>query len=139
MTAKQVTEQDKADAWNEAHAIGDRGILTGDDHKEYAVTTRSRAEVLSSHTAVIWLNEFPGCYDLSRIRAAKEAGEEVRDKIAVSREKRMAEFLPIVRAVQAAFDEQRRPQEDADLDDEQPISLTVRLTLGDVRKMRRVL
>lgn len=46
---------------------------------------------------------------------------------------------PVCKAVLAAFDAQRAPQNDADLDDEQPISLNVRLTLGDVRRMRRVL
>lgn len=50
-----------------------------------------------------------------------------------------ANLMAVARAVQRACDEQRSPQNDAELDDEQPISLNVQLTLGDVRKMRRVL
>jgi hypothetical protein len=37
----------------------------------------------------------------------------------------------------AAFKEQRDPIADSDLDDEQPVTLSVTLTLGEWRKLRR--
>lgn len=71
---------------------------------------------------------------------------EVHTRLAAAREKTLAlcqvtrnTMAPVCLAVLAAFIEQRAPQNDADLDDEQPISLNVRLTLGDIRKMRRVM
>lgn len=84
--------------------------------------------------------------DDPRDLAAANAAIEVMAKIAAKREQNLAlcttalrTSAPICKAVLAAFEAQRAPQNDADLDDEQPISLNVRLTLGDVRKMRRVL
>ena len=42
----------------------------------------------------------------------------------------------IVKAIQTAYDEQRDPIPDSDLDSEQPLTLNVSLTLGDVRLSR---
>jgi hypothetical protein len=41
-------------------------------------------------------------------------------------------------ALLAAYREQRDRIADSDLDDDQPITLTVDLTLGDIRAIRRV-
>ena len=46
--------------------------------------------------------------------------------------------LPTYRKILAAYDEQRSPINDSDLDNEQPITLTIRLTLGDVRRFRNM-
>lgn len=43
----------------------------------------------------------------------------------------------IIAAVLLAAGQQRDPIPDSDLDDAQPISLNIRLTLGDVRRARR--
>lgn len=43
----------------------------------------------------------------------------------------------VLRKVLAAYEAQRDQITDPDLDDEQPITLNVSLTLGDIRKMRR--
>ncbi len=44
--------------------------------------------------------------------------------------------LNVVQRVLAAYGSQRDDINDSDLDDEQPLSLNVCLTLGDIRKMR---
>lgn len=43
----------------------------------------------------------------------------------------------VLRRVLAAYEAQRDQITDPDLDDEQPITLRIDLTLGDIRKMRR--
>jgi hypothetical protein len=45
---------------------------------------------------------------------------------------------PIPRKLIAAYDEQRDAIPDSDLDNEQPITLTVHLTIGDIRLARQV-
>lgn len=44
---------------------------------------------------------------------------------------------PIKRHVLKAYVEQRAPLPDSDLDNEQPVTLHVRTTLGDLRKLQR--
>ena len=58
-----------ADAWNAEHPIGTAVIRTDDDGCKHPTKTRSFAEVLGGHTAVIWLDHVTGCYDLSRVEA----------------------------------------------------------------------
>lgn len=43
----------------------------------------------------------------------------------------------LLRKVLAAYEAQRDQITDPDLDDEQPITLRIDLTLGDIRRMRR--
>lgn len=59
--------------WNEAHRIGAAVIVTLDSGREFATTTRSAAEVLSGHSAVVWLVGVTGCYHLSHVRPAETA------------------------------------------------------------------
>lgn len=73
------------------------------------------------------------CFSYDYLRPAKECQANARLIAAAPA------MHPVCKAVLAAFEAQRDPIPDSDLDDEQPISLNVRLTLGDVRKMRRVL
>lgn len=65
-------EQAKVDAWNAAHAVGTYVTLHKDGGEVIATRTLSRAEVLSGHTAVIWLEGVSGCYDLTRVTALPE-------------------------------------------------------------------
>lgn len=66
-TATQVMKlQSKCDAWNKQHTIGTRVLLTKDDGARYLRKTRSAAEVLSGHSAVIWLDDERGCWLLER-------------------------------------------------------------------------
>ena len=63
------TEQAKVDRWNAAHP-GDPIDVTyvKDDNSVVNTTTRSRAELLSGHTAVIWLIGVRGCVMLDRVK-----------------------------------------------------------------------
>jgi hypothetical protein len=61
--------QATCDAWNTKHPIGTPVILNKDGVGDVETTTRSAAEVLSGHSAVIWLDGVSGCYLLSHVRA----------------------------------------------------------------------
>lgn len=53
--------------WNEKYVIGTPVSVRRDDGTAILTTTRSEAQVLGGHTAVIWLNGIAGCYLLSRV------------------------------------------------------------------------
>ena len=55
------------DTWNHQVRIGDLVIYTDDRGKEHETRTRSRAEVLGGHTAVVWIDGRPGCVALDRV------------------------------------------------------------------------
>lgn len=48
----------------------------------------------------------------------------------------MTPAVNVLQKVLAAYGSQRDPINDSDLDNEQPITLTVYMTLGDLRRMR---
>ena len=52
---------------------------------------------------------------------------------------RNAALENIARLVVASYNSTDRHIPDSDLDDEQPLTLDVRMTLGDVRRVRRLL
>jgi hypothetical protein len=54
--------------WNAAHPIGTPVTVTVDSGRTFSTSTRSRAQVLSGHTAVIWLAGISGCYALERVQ-----------------------------------------------------------------------
>lgn len=60
--------QASCDAWNAKHPIGTLVILNKDGVGDVETATRSAAEVLSGHSAVIWLEGISGCYLLSHVR-----------------------------------------------------------------------
>lgn len=64
-------EQKKVDAWNTKYSVGQDVDVHKDDGQIVRTKTRSRAEVLSGHTAVIWLDGVRGCYLLERVKAVK--------------------------------------------------------------------
>lgn len=66
-------EHEKVDEWNSKHAVGVKVDLMRDNGAMMRTTTRSRAQLLSDHTAVIWLDGEPGCYSLDRVRAVEES------------------------------------------------------------------
>lgn len=67
-----MTKQQKAvDKWNAKYQIGQAVLLRKDSGETVRTKTRSAAEVLSGHTAVIWLEGVTGCYMLNRVKAAK--------------------------------------------------------------------
>ena len=65
--AKTKAEQKKADKWNATHPVGTVVDLLKDGGEVVRTHTRSAAEVLSGHTAVIWLAGIRGCYTLDRV------------------------------------------------------------------------
>ena len=62
---KQLKEQ--CDAFNARYPVGQRVTLRGDAGGGVSTVTRSPAQVLSGHSAVIWLEGVSGCYLLDRV------------------------------------------------------------------------
>lgn len=64
-------QQKRVDRWNAEHPVGTEVEVTKDLGEVLRTRTRSRAELLSGHTAVIWLEGVRGCYLLERVRAVE--------------------------------------------------------------------
>jgi hypothetical protein len=60
--------QKQCDDWNAQWPIGSAVICTKDDGERLATVTTSEAQVLSGHTAVIWMKDIRGCYLLDRVK-----------------------------------------------------------------------
>lgn len=60
--------QKQCDAFNARYPVGTKGKLRKDDGTQFETTTRSIAQVLGGHSAVVWLEGVRGCYLLSRFR-----------------------------------------------------------------------
>lgn len=68
MTAPDVAAlQQQCDEFNAQFRPGQRVMLRKDDGSSVATATRSKAEVLSGHSAVVWLEGVTGCYLLDRV------------------------------------------------------------------------
>lgn len=61
------------DKFNAAHQVGAAVSVELDGGEIRETITVSEAQVLSGHTAVIWLDGISGCYDLERVKALKAA------------------------------------------------------------------
>lgn len=59
--------QAQCERFNATYDIGQRVTLRKDNGEGIITHTRSRAEVLSGHSAVIWLDGVAGCYLLDRV------------------------------------------------------------------------
>ena len=59
--------QAACDKFNAAHQIGAAVSVKLDSGEVRETITVSEAQVLSGHTAVIWLDGIRGCYDLERV------------------------------------------------------------------------
>ena len=59
--------QANCDKFNAAHQIGAAVSVKLDSGEVRETITVSEAQVLSGHTAVIWLDGISGCYDLERV------------------------------------------------------------------------
>lgn len=63
--------QAECDKFNAAHPVGADVFVKLDGKDEpYRTKTRSEAQILSGHSAVIWLENVSGCYLLDRVRGA---------------------------------------------------------------------
>lgn len=60
--------QKQCDDWNAAHPVGTPVVLRTDTRGDIPTKTRSAAEVLSGHSAVVWLDGVSGCYALDRVK-----------------------------------------------------------------------
>ena len=65
--------QAACDRFNAAHQVGASVSVKLDSGEVRETVTTSEAQVLSGHTAVIWLDGIRGCYDLERVTALKAA------------------------------------------------------------------
>lgn len=63
----RIRLQQLVDDFNAAHPIGEAVWILRDDGRQFLTETRSRAEVLEGHSAVIWLKGLRGCYLLERV------------------------------------------------------------------------
>jgi len=68
-TAAQL--QAACDKFNAAHHVGATVTVQLDGGEVRETVTTSEAQVLSGHSAVIWLKGISGCYLLDRVTAAK--------------------------------------------------------------------
>jgi hypothetical protein len=59
--------QKQCDDFNAVFPVGQPVLLRKDNGEAVETVTRSRAEVLSGHSAVIWLEGVAGCYLLDRV------------------------------------------------------------------------
>jgi hypothetical protein len=63
--------QAECDKFNAAHPVGADVFVKLDGKDEpFRTKTRSTAQILSGHSAVIWLENVSGCYLIDRVRAA---------------------------------------------------------------------
>ena len=70
--------QAECDRFNKAHQVGTAVTVQLDFVDEpFATVTRSPAEVLSGHSAVIWLENVRGCYLLERVTPVSSAAKGV--------------------------------------------------------------
>lgn len=66
--AKTKKLQAVCDKFNAAYPVGTDVLLKKDGHDElFPTKTRSTAQVMSGHSAVIWLENVSGCYLLDRV------------------------------------------------------------------------
>ncbi len=59
--------QRQCDAFNARYPVGQKVSVRKDAGDGLITRTRSKAEVLSGHSAVIWLDGISGCYLLDRV------------------------------------------------------------------------
>jgi hypothetical protein len=65
--SRHPNPQRAVDVWNAKHPIGTKVRVRKDNGDVLSTTTRTKAEVLSGHTAVIWVSDIRGCYLLDRV------------------------------------------------------------------------
>ena len=59
--------QGKCDAFNKRNPIGSPVTVIKDLGEQVETKVRFPAQILSGHTAVVWLEDISGCYDLNRV------------------------------------------------------------------------
>jgi hypothetical protein len=64
--------QAQCEAFNAKYPVGHPVTVRRDNGEGLSTVTRSKAEVLSGHSAVIWLEGISGCYLLDRVTPITE-------------------------------------------------------------------
>jgi hypothetical protein len=64
--------EDRAAKWNVRHAVGCPVVYRMDDGVLFKTATRSEAQVLGGHTAVVWVDGVAGCVALDRVSSREE-------------------------------------------------------------------
>lgn len=64
--------QRQVDNWNKHYPVGQAVTVRRDNGETMETKTRSPAELLSGHSAVVWLDGISGCYLLSRVAPVTE-------------------------------------------------------------------
>ncbi len=68
--------QRECDDWNSRYPIGTDVLLDKDFVDELVPTkTKSKAQILSGHSVVIWLENISGCYLLSHVTPGDKPNE----------------------------------------------------------------
>lgn len=62
--------------WNRKYSKGTAVIVTRDDETTFETRTKTIAQVLNNHSAVIWVVGIAGCYLLERVRAIEKNMDE---------------------------------------------------------------
>ena len=70
---KPKQAQRQVDRWNERYPVGQAVTVRRDNGATITTKTRSPAELLSGHSAVVWLDGISGCYLLNRVTPVTEA------------------------------------------------------------------
>jgi len=63
----QESMQGRCDVFNEKNPIGSKVTVIKDFGEKVETKVKYPAQILSGHTAVVWLEGISGCYDLSRV------------------------------------------------------------------------
>jgi len=69
MIRDSKAQQKKVERWNEKHSVGQEVWAHRDNGEFFKTKTRSEAQLLSGHTAVVWIEGISGCYALSHVEA----------------------------------------------------------------------
>lgn len=72
MAKANPNQQRMVNDWNAAHPIGTSVEVRLDSGEVRVTKTRSAAEMLGGHTAVVWLDGIAGGYLLSRVTAVAD-------------------------------------------------------------------
>ena len=64
--SKQIM-QSKCDVFNELHPVGSDVIVINDFGEKIETKIKYAAQILSNHTAVVWIEGKSGCYSLNRV------------------------------------------------------------------------
>ena len=64
--------QQQCNLFNARNPVGTKVVVRLDDGRKILTTTRTTAQLLSVHSAVIWLDGISGCYMLDRVTVAEE-------------------------------------------------------------------